>query len=192
MCLCGESAFAAPITAFYFTGSSTSFVAAGQTATLTPAAGYSFSPALGVHFPGDASPDYVEVDVTNFPIGQWWFLDFAVPQGQALAVGTYLNATRYPFELSTAPGLSFVGDGRGDNQLTGYFTILDITIVGGQLSSFAADFTQFDENQQAWWNYGSIRYNSTIALNLATEPSTFALLAVGLIATIIGRRRIYY
>ncbi len=181
----GNFASAGTITAFYFTGSPTSWVSGGKTATLTPGAGYGFSPYLGVNFFGDLSPDYVNIAVTNFAINDWWYLYFAVPKGQPLHVGTYLNATRWPFETSTDPGLSFVGDGRGDNRLTGFFTILEIGFVSGQLSSFAADFTQFDENLTIWWNRGSIRYNSTIPLDVAAtpEPSTLALFACGLLVS---------
>ncbi|MBN1567288.1 MAG: putative Ig domain-containing protein [Acidobacteria bacterium] len=53
----------------------------------------------------------------------------------------------------------------------GKFTILEITVDNGQLISFAADFTQYDEMALASWNYGSIRYNSSIPLNtLPPEP----------------------
>src|SRR4029079_1875984 len=43
----------------------------------------------------------------------FWSLDLAAPQGQQLGPGTYLNATRYPFQAPTVPGLEFSGDGRG-------------------------------------------------------------------------------
>src|SRR5690348_13427916 len=47
--------------------------------------------------------------------GTFWFLDFAAPNNQPLSVGTYLNATRFPFQASTVPGLDVAGDGRGCN-----------------------------------------------------------------------------
>ncbi len=54
--------------------------------------------------------------------GSWWYADFAPGRGDILAPGTYLNATRYPFN-GDGPGLSVSGNGRGCNTLTGQFTV---------------------------------------------------------------------
>lgn len=59
-----------------------------------------------------------------------WGFDLAAPQGQQLAPGAYVNATRYPFQAPTVPGLNFSGDGRGCNMLSGQFTITEI-VYGG-------------------------------------------------------------
>jgi hypothetical protein len=76
-------------------------------------------------------------------LGTWWDARFAAPQGQTLEVGTYQNATRWPFQAPTSPGLSFSGSGRGCNTLTGRFTILDIaTDHEGNLHRFHATFRQ--------------------------------------------------
>ena len=175
--LFGMPAFAAtPLTAFYYTGSPLSFISGGKTATLTPTAGYTFSPGVGVHFYGaDTAPDYILIQVNNSATNDRWNVSLAVPKGQTLAVGTYLNAIRYGSEAPTDPGLEFDGESRADNQLTGYFTILEVTINNGALVSFAADFTQYDEGAQASWNYGSIRYNSSIPLNVLPPPPVQAL-----------------
>jgi hypothetical protein len=77
----------------------------------------------------------------------------------------YTGATRYPFEASSAPGLSLYGDGRGDNQSTGYFNILEISYAGNQLFSLAADFVQYDELIPNAISRGSIRSSSDIPLN---------------------------
>ena len=73
-----------------------------------------------------ASSDNRVVGVSVYSGDHWFYLDLAAPVGQALAVGTYTGATRYPFNDTNEPGLSFSGDGRGCNTLTGTFEIVDI------------------------------------------------------------------
>lgn len=171
MLLLGAAAAnAQSLTAFYFTGSPLSFVSAGKTATLTPAGGYSFSSSIGVHYLGDPSPDFVAINVANWPA--FWSAVFAAPQGQSLTTGTYSDATAYPSENPSAPGLAFSGGGAADEVLTGNFTILQIQVTNGQLISFAADFTQYDGGAQASWNFGSVRYNSSIPLTVLPPPPT--------------------
>ena len=76
----------------------------------------------------------------------FWSLDFAAPQGQQLAPGTYLNATRYPFQAPTVPGFDFSGDGRGCNQLSAQFTIVDFAYgADGSVQRFTATFEQHCE-----------------------------------------------
>ncbi|HEU0300589.1 MAG TPA: Ig-like domain-containing protein [Longimicrobium sp.] len=76
----------------------------------------------------------------------WWEARFAAPRGQTLEVGTYQNATRWPFQAPTSPGLSFSGSGRGCNTLTGRFTIHDIAVDHeGNLHRFHATFRQHCE-----------------------------------------------
>jgi hypothetical protein len=68
-----------------------------------------------------ADDNFVGVNISG---DTTWTLDFAAPQGQALAAGTtHDNAARYPFQTSTEPGLSLYGDGRGCNTVTGSFTV---------------------------------------------------------------------
>jgi len=75
-----------------------------------------------------------------------WNLDLAAPQGQQLTIGTYLNATRWPFQAPTVPGLSFYGDGRGCNTLSGQFTITDFAYGGdGSVQRLTATFEQHCE-----------------------------------------------
>jgi hypothetical protein len=52
--------------------------------------------------------------------------DFVAPSGRELTPGRYPGATRYPFQETGEPGLDVSGDGRGCNELTGSFTVLDI------------------------------------------------------------------
>ncbi len=93
----------------------------------------------------DAEDDAVSIRIETAD-GGWWSLDFAAAQGETLAVGTYDDATRYPFQDPDSPGLDVSGNGRGCNTLTGSFTVTEITFdAGGAIASFAADFEQHCE-----------------------------------------------
>ena len=60
---------------------------------------------------------------------------------------------------------------RCDNQSMGAFNVLDIQYGSGStITSFAADFVQFDELSTSWWNIGSIRYNSTVPITYPAPP----------------------
>ncbi|WP_086821255.1 hypothetical protein [Allokutzneria sp. NRRL B-24872] len=78
-----------------------------------------------------------------------WNVEFAPPKGQRLAVGTYTNAKRYPFN-DGSPGLNVSGNGRGCNELSGSFTITElVTDAGGKVKAFAATYEQFCERGTA-------------------------------------------
>lgn len=55
-----------------------------------------------------ASSDGRVVSFSYWGDSEWWYLDFGLPTGQTLAVGSYPNATRYPFN-GDGPGLSLYG-----------------------------------------------------------------------------------
>jgi hypothetical protein len=75
--------------------------------------------------------------------GPSWHLDFAAPANALLMRRAYEGATRFPFQESDEPGLSVSGAGRGCNQLTGRFDVLDVDIgPDGDVRRFAADFEQ--------------------------------------------------
>ncbi len=163
----GSAVALGQVTNFSFTSSPTSWVGGGTTRFITPEDGHTFSMSSSggtVHFS--------ITDFRVFPNYDWWYLDFSTGDGSLFQPGTYLNATRYPFNGST-PGLSFVGNGRGDNTLTGNFTVLDATYdQNNVVTSFAADFVQYDEGNTSWWNEGHIRYNYTVP-----EPTALRLVA---------------
>lgn len=107
-----------------------------------------------------------------------WTFDFAAPTynpqtntniGTPLQDGMYLNATRYPFNSPTTPGMSIYGNGAGDNTSDGWFDVLDVAFDGsGNLSRLAVDFKQYDETNMMSGPglFGSLRYNDPgIALN---------------------------
>lgn len=107
-----------------------------------------------------------------------------------MSVGTYDDATRFPFQSPVNPGLTFAGNGRGNNTLTGSFKVLDVTYgVNGTVLSFAADFVQYDEGMLNRWNVGSIRYNSDIPVASVPEPSGLVLFGLAAAAVLPIARR---
>lgn len=77
--------------------------------------------------------------------GDNWLLEFDATGSDALAPGTYTNATRYPFN-DFGPGLSLAGNGRGCNTLTGTFTIDAINVSpNGYVQTLDATFEQHCE-----------------------------------------------
>jgi hypothetical protein len=95
----------------------------------------------------------------------WWYLDLAAPSDEAIGVGAYEEARRYPFQSPTAPGLSFSGSGRGCNQSIGRFEIFELVISeNGNVESFAANFEQSCELTMPALK-GQVRFNSQVSLN---------------------------
>ena len=114
---------------------------------------------------------YAQVDVLggNDPTGDGYTFNFAPPAGQELADGVYDNATRYPFEASTVPGLSVFGDGAGCNNDYGTFTIKDIGAdASGNLDRLWLTYEQHCESASAPALFGEIR----IGEPASTTPET--------------------
>jgi len=90
---------------------------------------------------------------------QSWNATFVLPSSQTqLTVGTYSNLRRFPFHDAAAGGLSWSGEGRGCNTLTGSFTIDEAVYVAGSLSQLDLRFEQHCEGGapalrgQVHWN----------------------------------------
>lgn len=102
----------------------------------------------------------------------------------------YLNATTYPYNSPTAPGISISGNGRAGSG-TGWFDILDVAFDNsGNLLRLAIDFKQYDPLQGTSPDagvFGSLRFNDpTITLNTTgiapvPVPSTLWLFGSSLI-----------
>lgn len=76
-----------------------------------------------------ASKNFSNGVIVNFNGGMsWWALNFAAPNNEILKPGPYENAARHPFQSPTQPGLDISGSGRGCNELTGRFDILEIEL----------------------------------------------------------------
>lgn len=168
-------------TAFYFTSSPTSWVGHGETRLVLPSEA-SFSATHNVY-------NGVSLNINTGDPHFIWLLDFNAPNRAPLAVGTYLDAIRYPSYPPSLPGLNFSYDGRGDNTLTGYFDILEIQYgSGNSIVSFAADFVQYDEGNTDWWNQGSIRFNSSLPIPEPAVPSLLVLGCAFLLRELFTRR----
>ena len=88
-----------------------------------------------------------------------WNLHLKAPNGVELEPGPYEDATRYPFQSPTMPGLSVSGSGRGCNAVTGRFDVLEAVYQSdGTVERFAADFEQHCGPGTL---RGSIRFNAS-------------------------------
>jgi hypothetical protein len=150
-----------------------------------------FDKGASIHYNGDS----------------WFYFDFAAPtynpstntnDGNYLTVGRYDDATRFPFNSPTKPGLDVSGDGRGNNQLSGWFEILEIEYDASKahIQKLAVDFTQYGENltQSGPSLFGSLRFNSDRPLTIPSavpEPSAYLTMAlgIGLVALVTRRRK---
>ena len=76
----------------------------------------------------------------NVMVDGWHFVVGGANK-QALGVGEYPDAKRFPFNGSS-PGLSFSGKGRGLNTLSGAFAIWQLEMSNGKITKLAIDFEQ--------------------------------------------------
>lgn len=173
----GTAAVAAPIAAqaATITGPGTSVTFSGSGGDfITLDEAWSYDPSNSV-INATVSPDGNSLSV-NINGGTFWELDFAAPQGQALTAGTvYDNATRYPFQSPTEPGLSLFGDGRGCNTLTGSFTVKSAEFgPNGWIQSFDATFVQHCEGDPNSEATGEVILNNgppPAALSVTVTPA---------------------
>ena len=76
----------------------------------------------------------------------WWGGDFkAMSDLTQLQPGYYGDLQRYPFHNPAKGGLSWSGQGRGCNTLTGWFVVDSVTYVGGSVASIKLRFEQHCE-----------------------------------------------
>ena len=165
--LAGSLQPAQAATSLSFLSSPYSYVGGGETVSAGPDNGFD----IGVY--GDPFTMLgfsIAESWTPEGLSRYWNLELAAPQGASLSVGSYANATRWPFQETTAPGLDFSGNGRGNNRLTGSFNILESNVADDGTFSFAVDFLQYDEESTNAWIKGAIRYNSEVPVNLTPEP----------------------
>lgn len=136
----------------------------------------------------------------------FWNFDFYAPQyvpetntldGQPLKVGFYDMATRYPFNSPTRPGIDISGAGRGNNEESGWFQVLDVAFKpSGELERLAVNFKQFGENLNLSGPalYGELRFNSSIPIGtVVPEPESVVMMIAGLgLLVAVARRKIGY
>jgi hypothetical protein len=176
--LAGHALAASAVTGMKFISTPGDYIGQGQTQTFK-------SP--GSTITTSATPGQVTVSVSDS--GNGWLLRFAAPSGNALAVGGYPDAARYPFNSPLGAGLDVSGDGRGCNTLKGWFKVLEYELnPSGVVARLAIDFVQNCEVTGPPL-YGSVRVNSSLPLVVpdlqAIAGADFAVIA-GQPATLNG------
>lgn len=150
--------------AFYFTSSPRAWIGMGQTQFYSPTNGYTFAATI---YPGELGAVEFWCMLSNRAV---WWVDFHTPYGVPMTNGIYLNVVDAT-GAGTSAGVAFYGEGRADNTLSGYFTIEEVNFRSNTVTSFAADFAQYDGTLVYAWNEGSVRYNSTVPI---PQPVLFA------------------
>ena len=104
----------------------------------------------------------IGVSILNLPGATYnrWTLNLAAPGNAEIQPGVYEAATRFPFQSIDKPGLSFSGNGRGCNTLTGRFEVFAVEYDGaGDVLGLSATFEQHCEDQTPALR-GSIVFNT--------------------------------
>ncbi|PYO96128.1 MAG: hypothetical protein DMD61_14575, partial [Gemmatimonadetes bacterium] len=110
------------------------YIGGGQTYNYTQASAILTVTANGGHLSVSISGD------------QQWSGDFQSPSALTqLQPGTYSGLQRYPFNDPATGGLSWYGEGRGCNTLTGSFTVDSVTYANGNLTTVDLHFEQHCE-----------------------------------------------
>lgn len=124
-------------TRWHMTSDSGDYIGGGQT--------WNYSPAAGDRIGAGGSRRYLSFGV-NGADGTYWGATFTPADGDILAPGTYRNATRYPFN-GTGPGMDVSGEGRGCNELSGEFTVNELSFFSDEtLRSASVSFEQHCEH----------------------------------------------
>ncbi len=88
-----------------------------------------------------------------------WFVDFTAPGPNLIQVGTYANATLYPYQSDSQVGMAIWGNGVSPTSITGQFTVRQIMYdASNNITRFAADFQQYANGSTAGLS-GTINYN---------------------------------
>src|SRR5262249_6749010 len=88
------------------------------------------------------------------------------------------------------PGLWFAANGRGSNEITGSFRVLDVSFASDNtITSLAVDFLQNDEDGLLGQSYGSFRYQSNVPITTIPVPPTQAVAIRGVLVVALMLRR---
>jgi hypothetical protein len=129
---------------------------------------------VGIHFTPTSNPDAA------------WDFNFAAPYKATIVPGTYLNATRFPFEDASVPGLSITYDHRGSNTLTGQFTVYQAVYDGsGKVVSFDASFEQHSDGATPALT-GRVQYRATLGQPAGVLVNDFDPQNYGLSSTLVS------
>lgn len=102
----------------------------------------------------------------------WWYLDLRAPAGEEFVPGrTYTDVQRASFATPPHPGLDVSGDGRGCNEVSGSFTVIEYEKDAGtgEVTRFAASFVQYCGPNGG---PGIPATRGTIAINASQSPVT--------------------
>jgi VCBS repeat-containing protein len=110
-----------------------------------------------------------------------WELDFDAPNKAILTPGTYIGAVRYPFQGPGQPGISVSYSSRGNNTLTGTFTVYQVDYDAQyHVLDFDASFLMHGEGLPPALS-GRVRYHAKVGqpgvLYNDTEVVNFRLTA---------------
>ncbi|BBM04124.1 hypothetical protein [Microbulbifer sp. GL-2] len=98
-----------------------------------------------------------------------WTLNLAAPGDEEIKVGNYLLAERFPFQGADKPGLSFSGQGRGCNTVSGEFEVYQVSYDDdGDLTSLHAGFEQHCEG-------GDPSLKGIVSYNIAAESDSIGV-----------------
>jgi hypothetical protein len=161
-CVAQSTSAATAATALYFSGPTGEYVSQGQQYFLDVAHGYQV--LVNNLNNADSRISFYFNNLSTAPPSKQhsWTVAFSASNGGVLQPGIYLNATRQAF-ATVGPGLDLYGDGRGNNAVKGYFSVLQAVYdAQGNVVQFAADFVlQGDTPGKI---FGSVRYNSDVQL----------------------------
>jgi hypothetical protein len=154
-------------------------VSAGTTITLESDEGDYIGQGLSYSYTDDTadiqySRNYdngITVNIRNLPNqpSNWWTLNLAAPDNAEIQPGVYSGVERFPFQTPGNPGLSFSGNGRGCNTLSGGFEVEEVSYDGaGKVLSLNANFEQHCEGVDAALR-GTINYTTTTPLGAETS-----------------------
>ncbi len=156
---------------FFFYSAPQSWIGQGESFTAAATNGFTITAQRNVD-------NGVSINITS-PT-RYWSIDFAAAGDVPLTPGQYNNATIWPTQGPSSPGMNFAGNGRTDSSLIGYFNVLAIEFgAGNAINRFDADFLQYDEGQPSAWNQGSIRFDGFAPV---PEPGTLSLVVAGVLA----------
>lgn len=145
----------------YIVSSSGDYIGAGRTWSYTPAT---------TDITVQANGGTINLGISG---DEGWGATFEPPEGVDSVVkgGVYTDLTRYPFNDPPGGGLSFSGEGRGCNELYGWYAIDDVTYANGELQTLLMRFEQRCESKSASPLRGQIKYDATAPNNAPPTPT---------------------
>jgi hypothetical protein len=99
-----------------------------------------------------------------------WTLNFAAPNEVPMTARVYSGAVRFPFHGPNQPGLSVSGEGRGSNELSGFFSVKQVIYSENSIVSFWATFEQHSERGVPALT-GEIRFNADVPVDPTPTPT---------------------